>query len=892
MDARPLPPPIPCPQCGRPSARAFDATGVCPRCAGARIFSQAMADRPGSAPPIPTAGAAAGPTRLGPYSIINELGRGGMGVVYLAQHTQLGRIVALKVLPTGGGTTSDLEMRFLREARTIARLSHPHIVAVHDAGRDRGHAYFSMDYFEDGDLARRLRTQPFSPREAATLLRSIAEAIAHSHAAGVLHRDLKPSNIMLSAGVPHVADFGLAAELDRSAGLTARTAILGTPHYLAPEALSRGSAALGVPSDLYALGVILHEMLAGRTPFAGASPAELPGLLVRREAPDLRLLAPQVPRDLATICGKCLEFDPARRYATAAALAEDLRRFVSNEPIKARPISTGGQLWSWARRRPALAAIWLLSFSLAVASLVSALLINRERVRADGEAASNRALADFLGQDFLGQASVAFEPDRNLSLRTAVDRAVERIPGRFANAPLAEAAVRFTLGATYHSLGEYVEAERQFRRSASLRRWHLGANDVETLHTTAGLAGTLTELGRNHDAAVLVRAASAGLIRAKGRDHPTSIGALQTEALVERRLGQIPKAESIARKTLASARRALSPDHELTRNALVHHAAVLGLLGRFDEALVPAREAVAATVRVHGPRHSETLCTRVKLAALEVEMGGARDAEPTLRGLHSSLSLQLGPDHPETLRALSHLGSALYSLGRFSEADSTLSELVAGCRRARGPEHGATLSAMKKLALARGRNGQLGEAIDLMREAAETSARVFTPEHITTLNYLKNLAGMLMFATRYEEALEPARTAYETARRAHGPDGTSTLAGGEMFADALGLAGRDNDAVPVWRQVAESLGRTQPDHWRTHHARGQLGKALARSGQPAEAEPLLRESHAALSARLTSLPAGLRKTPGFLAEQLALVCTALGRPDEAAEWQPKTAVKP
>jgi serine/threonine protein kinase len=810
---------------------------------------------------MPFGETAAGPVRIGPYSIISELGRGGMGVVYLAQHIQLGRIVALKVIPSGGSATSDLEMRFLREARTVARLSHPHIVAVHDAGRDHGHAWFSMDYFEDGDLARRLRSQPFAPREAAALMHGVAEAIACSHAAGVLHRDLKPSNIMLSAGTPRVADFGLASELDSSGGLTAGNAVLGTPHYLAPEALSRGSTAQGVPSDIYALGVILHEMLTGRTPFAGASPAELPGLLARGDAPDLRLLAPQVPRDLATICAKCLEFEPARRYATAADLAEDLRRFLGGEPIKARPISSGSRLLRWARRRPALAATWALSILLAAASMTAALLVDRERQRANDEAASSKALADFLARDFLDQASVSDEPDRELKLRTAVDRAAARIPLRFAGAPLAEASIRFTLGATYRSLGEYAEAERQFRRSASLRRLHLGPGHTDTLRATAELAGALSELGRNPDAAPLIHASAAALIGALGAEHPYAIGALETEALVERRLGHMAKAEQIARNTLAVARRALGPDHELTRNALLAHAALLALLGRLDEAQEPSREAVATTERALGPHHPVTLSTRVKLAGLDVELGRAQQAEPLLRELHASLRKQLGPDHPETLRALSFLGTALYNLERYPEADATLTELVAGCQRARGLEHGATLLAMKKLALARGRNGHLDQAVEIMREAAATSART----------------------------LGPAQTAYAAALQAYGPDATSTLADGEMFADALVAAGRDGEAVPVYRQTAEALLRTQPDHWHTFFVRGQLGKALARSGQPAEAEPLLREACAGLVAHRSALPAGRRGVPKFFADQLALVCATLGHPADAAEWQARAA---
>ncbi|MEY2878085.1 MAG: Serine/threonine-protein kinase PknB, partial [Verrucomicrobiota bacterium] len=584
------------------------------RCAGARIFAQTMADQPGSTPPIPPAENSGGPTRIGPYGIVSELGRGGMGVVYLAQHTQLGRIVALKVIPAGGAATSDLEMRFLREARTIARLSHPHIVAVHDAGRDSGHAYFTMDYFEEGDLARRLRAQPFAPRAAAELMQRVSAAIAHSHAAGVLHRDLKPSNILLAGSVPCVSDFGLAAELERGGGgLTARTTILGTPHYLAPEALRGGSAAQGVASDVYALGVILYELLTGRTPFAGASPAELPGLLAQNEAPAVRLLAPQVPRDLATICAKCLEFDPARRYATAAALAEDLRRFVAGEPIAARPASAAGQLLRWGRRRPALAAAWVLSCVLAVGSLTAAILINRERVRADHEAVSSRALADFFGKDLLDQVAVSDEPDRDLKLRIAVDRVIARIPERFADAPVAEASVRFWLGVAYRSLGDLAEAERQFRRSAALRHRHLGPEALETLHATVALAAALGELSRSPEAAPLIRKAAAALSRTVRETHPHTIEARLTEAMIERHLGQMEPAEARARKTLGIAQRALGPDHEFTRRALVDHSALLALLGRLEEARAPIREAVAAAERTKGPRHPVTLATRVLL---------------------------------------------------------------------------------------------------------------------------------------------------------------------------------------------------------------------------------------------------------------------------------------
>ncbi len=419
-----------CPRCRRSTATPFESGGVCLRCAGERVLAAGSGDSAGFDPPLPRDAGRGGPDRIGPYEIIDELGRGGMGRVYAARQTRLGRIVALKVIPSGSATT-ELELRFLREAQTVARLHHPHIVAIHDSGRADGHVYFSMDYVEDGDLARRLRERPFAPRAAAALLQKTASALAHAHAAGVLHRDLKPSNILLDADEPRVADFGLAAQLEPGAGLTPAGEVLGTPHYVAPEALGGGGAALTAAADLYALGIVLFEMLTGRTPFAGASPAELSGLLATAEPPSPRLLAPAVPRDLETICLKCLERDPVRRYAGAAALAEDLRRFLAGESIAARPVSAMGHFIRWCRRRPALALVWLLVCALATGSSLAAAKIARERART----------ADALAQARLAEAGAR---ERLREARLAEARAVRRTaePGRRAQAlaALAEAA--------------------------------------------------------------------------------------------------------------------------------------------------------------------------------------------------------------------------------------------------------------------------------------------------------------------------------------------------------------------------------------------------------------------------------------------------------------------
>ncbi len=319
------------------------------------------------------------PAEIGPYELLNEIGRGGMGVVYTARQKGLDRLVALKVIAGGRLAGGEAEMRFAREAQMAARLRHPNIVAVHESGRADGCAYFSMDFLEGGDLAERMRRKPYTSREAAELMLKVAEGIAYAHREDIIHRDLKPSNILLDREEPRIADFGLAAPLEAGGDLTAYTSVLGTPHYLAPEAFAQGSAAMSASSDIYALGAILYEMLTGRAPFAGASPAELPSFVLSREPVGPRVLNPTVDRDLETICLACLEKNPARRYATAEALAEDLWLYLEGKPIVARPVSPLGRFVRWARRRPALAASWLLLAALAAVSTAGALVVGRER---------------------------------------------------------------------------------------------------------------------------------------------------------------------------------------------------------------------------------------------------------------------------------------------------------------------------------------------------------------------------------------------------------------------------------------------------------------------------------------------------------------------------------
>jgi serine/threonine-protein kinase len=310
------------------------------------------------------------------YHIEALLGRGGMGVVYAAQHLRLKRTVAVKMVLNGAYAGPNERRRFQREAETVAALKHPNVVQIYDVGESQGRPYFSMEFVDGGTLSTKLAGTPLPARDAATLLSTLARAVQAAHAAGIVHRDLKPGNVLLTAdGVAKITDFGLARRLDGEETLTRSGAILGTPNYMAPEQSAGKNSAIGPAADIYALGAILYEMLTGRPPFLAETPVETLRQLVSLDpVPPSRLNA-KVPRDLETICLKCLSKDPPRRYLAAAALADDLHRFVCGEPIGARRPGPLERIGKWVKRRPTVAVLIGASILL-TAVLISALFWN------------------------------------------------------------------------------------------------------------------------------------------------------------------------------------------------------------------------------------------------------------------------------------------------------------------------------------------------------------------------------------------------------------------------------------------------------------------------------------------------------------------------------------
>jgi WD40 repeat protein/tRNA A-37 threonylcarbamoyl transferase component Bud32 len=346
-----------------------------------------------SAPPPPAAassGLAIGSAAVPGYEILGELGRGGMGVVYKARHLKLGRLVALKMILVAEHAGPAERIRFQTEAEAIGRLQHPNIVQIYEIGEQDGRPFFALEFCDGGALEEKLKGAPLVPQKAAELVETLARAMRAAHEAGIVHRDLKPANVLLTRdGMPKITDFGLAKKLD-AVGQTASGAIMGTPPYMAPEQAGGRSHAIGPHTDVYALGAILYELLTGRPPFRAATALDTVLQVVSDEPVPPTQLQRKTPRDLETICLKCLQKDPAKRYARATALAEDLRRFLNGEPIRARPVGRVERGWRWCRRNPVAAALvvaLLVGTTVATGLAVWAL---GEKARADQNAAAAR----------------------------------------------------------------------------------------------------------------------------------------------------------------------------------------------------------------------------------------------------------------------------------------------------------------------------------------------------------------------------------------------------------------------------------------------------------------------------------------------------------------------
>jgi WD40 repeat protein len=388
--------PLTCFRCG--AELAPDAPyGLCPACVFEGAGSQVDSLEAGAL--VQPGPGWDGPRRFGAYELLEEIARGGMGIVFKARQVSLNRLVAVKMILSGGFASEHLIRRFRAEVTTAALLQHPNIVAIHEVGVHEGQHFYSMDYVQGQNLTQLVRNRPVPTARAARYVRTVAQAIHYAHEQGVLHRDLKPSNVLVDAATDEarVADFGLAKRLEGESSLTCSGQMLGSPNFMPPEQAASQGAKVGRQSDVYGLGAILYYLVTARPPFQADTVASTVHQVLTTEPLAPRLMNPSLPSDLETICLKCLEKEPSRRYQTAQEVAEELGRFLGDEPIRARPVSRAERFWRWGRRNSALASALgvaaLLFLTIGIGSPIALFAVNRQRVRAEAATLQARAQA-------------------------------------------------------------------------------------------------------------------------------------------------------------------------------------------------------------------------------------------------------------------------------------------------------------------------------------------------------------------------------------------------------------------------------------------------------------------------------------------------------------------
>ena len=479
-----------CPQCEK-TIPANAPMGLCPAClmqlalasdesafAEVQLPPQTPAGLADETPPpmavfvTQPASSAAGatPAHVPGYEILGELGRGGMGVVYKARQLKLNRIVALKMILAGGQAGEAALARFRTEAEAIARLQHPNIVQVHDVGEHEGKPYFSLEFCAGGSLAQKVAGTPLPPKAAAWMVEMLARGMAAAHHKAIIHRDLKPANVLLlEDGTPKITDFGLAKKLD-DPGQTQSGAIMGTPSYMAPEQASGKTKEIGPPVDIYALGAILYELLTGRPPFKATTELETVMQVVNDDPVPPSQLQSKTPRDLETICLKCLQKEPARRYASAGALAEDLRRFQAGEPILARPVGKLERAWRSARRNPTATSFAAITMLLVFGLLAGGIWYQREDSRRQTEQLLRKA--DETRKQALAEQSIGAALDQAEKSRAELHQ-ILRQPGgvfRLLNEPkLWQAQIQAAQGAVDRAKALLANAESPVEPDLSTR---------------------------------------------------------------------------------------------------------------------------------------------------------------------------------------------------------------------------------------------------------------------------------------------------------------------------------------------------------------------------------------------------------------------------------------
>ncbi|MBL9030972.1 MAG: tetratricopeptide repeat protein [Phycisphaerae bacterium] len=731
--------------------------------------------------------------RLGRYTIREVLGTGGMGVVYLAEQESPRRTVALKVIRPGLASPAMLR-RFEHEAAVLGRLAHPGIAQIFEAGTvEAGPAsgggtlpFFAMELVQGRTLLEHANAARLNTRQRLELMARVCDAVHHAHQKGVIHRDLKPGNILVQVappgdsaasrtapandaiGQPKVLDFGVArltdADLAASTMHTGVGQLVGTLPYMSPEQVAGDPGALDTRSDVYALGVILFELLSGRTPhdLSKVSVPEAVRVIKEEEPTRLSSIDRLLRGDVETLVRKALERDKARRYQSAAEMAEDLRRFLRDEPLVARPPSRTYQLRKFAKRNRALvggmaAVVAVLALGVAGTGVALARALRAEEIsRQESQSAKkNAARADSVKQflaDMLGgiDPAVAQRMDRTL-LTSILETAAAKVDGATLD-PQAEGEVRHAIGISAYKAGLYPLAEPHLVRASALLDQAVGPDDPLSLDAANSLGVIRLHTNKLDEAETLFRRALAGWTRARGERDPKTMSAINDLAVALHKQHRLDESAELHRKALALKRDVLGRDHPDTLQSLSGLGQVLMDTGRLDEARPLLEEAYEKRKAIQGPDHPQTIGSLNNLAALH-DRSNRRDlALPLYAEAYQSSLRVSGEAHPDTLTTMNNLAGTMVDLGQFDGAEAMYLKILEVQPRVLGRGHPSTVITANNLAKMYQKQRAFDKALPYFERAAEGARQAFPPGHLFTAAMTNSLGSTLTSLGRYADA--------------------------------------------------------------------------------------------------------------------------------------------
>jgi tetratricopeptide (TPR) repeat protein len=846
---------------------------------------------------------------IGPFCLVRALGQGGMGAVWLAEQTHpVRRQVALKVIKAGMDTAAVIA-RFEAERQALALMDHPNIAKVLDAGTTpAGRPFFAMELVEGTPINRYCDQQRLTVRQRLGLFIPVCRAVQHAHQKGIIHRDLKPSNVLVTSydgqPVPKVIDFGIAkATGPQLAGgdlLTEAGALVGTPEYMAPEQADPGNADIDTRADIYALGVILYELLAGSLPFSrtqggGVSLFGLLEMICQAEPPrpSTRLAAAESLTDVAAarraepgqlpklirgeldwVVMKCLEKNRARRYETANGLAADIQRFLDDEPVAARPASVGFRLRKFVRRnRPAVAAAALVALALAggiVGTTYGLVQANRAK-----QSALRRLEQIEKNNEILGAVFTDLDPRRAEKdgdpLSTILGRrladAAGQLEGDAVGDRLTVARMQNTLGVSLIHLGHAGAAIPVLQKSAATRADQLGEDHPDTLMSRYNLAYAHLTDGQGDEAVSQFQAVLAGRTAVLGDNHTDTIAAMNALAVAYRQGGRRDSALPILERAVRSLDAHPDADH-LTIAAIRANLADEFLnAGRYQEAIPLFERAVQSTEARLGPNHIETLSRRESLANALRFVGQPARAVPELERVASASKALLGANHPATLSRVNTLAKAYNDVGQLAKALAMFEANLKAREERLGFDHPDTVTSRDNLARAYKSAGRFDEALALFEASANALVSKLGADHPSALTARNNLAVAYTDAGQSARAVPLLEAVLAATEAKLGLDHADALSTRTALANAYLATGLTGKAITLLEATLRGReAQLGADHPSTSISRGSLGRAYRQAGRLADAIACFEQSFRDFARKLAVDHVHTTTTAVFLAE--------------------------